>query len=234
MKLLTKIFAAAALLLFVNIAFADTQDRHLSNFNAIQLSASYDVYITQSSTESVRVEAPGKLIGKIITEVQGGVLKIYSKGQNGWGDWSFSGGKKTVIYINARDIVSIGISGSGNVYFRNGLTTNNIKIRLSGSGDIFGKLNVKSLELGVSGSGDVKLNGKADVVNATVSGSGDFSGRDLLTQSTTIRVSGSGDATVYASDKIDASVSGSGDIRYGGSPKHVSTATHGSGDIHRF
>jgi hypothetical protein len=233
MKSLTKIFATAALLLFVNIAFADTQDRHITGFNAIQLSASCDVYITQSSTESVRVEAPGNVIGKIITEVQGGVLKIYSKGQSGWGNW-FSGGKKTVVYISAKDIVNIGVSGSGNVYFKNGITTNNLKIRVSGSGDILGKINVKSFESSVSGSGNIKLNGKADVVNATVSGSGDYTARDLNSLSTTIRVSGSGDASVYASQKIDASVSGSGDIRYAGSPKQVLTSSHGSGDIRRL
>jgi len=233
MKSLTKILATATLILFVNIAFADTQDRHLTGFNAIQLSASYDVYITQSSTESVRVEAPGNVIDKIITEVQGGVLKIYSKSGN-WSDWSFSGRKKLAVYINAKDIVIIGISGSGDVYFKDGISTNNLKVRISGSGDVIGKISVKSFDAGVSGSGDIKLHGKADVANVTVTGSGDYTARDLNTLSTTIRVSGSGDATVYASQKIDASVSGSGDIRYAGSPKQVVTAAHGSGDIHRL
>jgi hypothetical protein len=234
MKTLTKIFAAAAMLLLVNTAFADTQDRHLSGFHAVQLSGSYDVYITQSSNESVKVEAPGNVIGKIITEVQGGVLKIYNKSQSGWGDWSFSGHKKLAVYINARDIGNISITGSGNVYFKNGIITNNLKIRVTGSGDVLGKINVKNFDVGISGSGDIKIVGKADVANATVSGSGDYRARDLNTSSTTVRVSGSGDASVYASQKIDASVSGSGDISYAGSPKQVTTATHGSGDIHRL
>ncbi|RKR81642.1 putative autotransporter adhesin-like protein [Mucilaginibacter gracilis] len=233
MKLLTKLLFTAAALLFINTAFAETQNRHLTGFNAIQLSGSYDVYITQGATESVNVEAPANVIDKIITEVQGGVLKIYSRNENGWGNW-FGSNKKMAIYINAKDINSIGVSGSGDVFFKDGITTNSLKIRISGSGDVLGKVHVKNFEAGVSGSGDLKVSGRADYSNITVSGSGDVSAHDLATGTSIVHVSGSGDATVYASEKIDASVSGSGDIRYAGSPKQVSTSTHGSGDIHRM
>jgi hypothetical protein len=234
MKHLKKTLIIASLMLFVTIKlFANTEDRHLSGFHAIQLSASYDVYITQGTTESVRVEAPDDVIDKIVTEVQGGVLKIYSKSNQGWsGSWM--GEKKMVISITAKEITAIGISGSGNVYFKGGLNSNALKIKVSGSGDVTGKLNVKALEVGLTGSGDIKLTGHADNAAVSVSGSGDYSARDLVTITTAVRVSGSGDATVNASNKIDAVVSGSGDIRYTGGAKQVSTATHGSGDITRL
>lgn len=231
MRTLTKTLFTAALLLFVKTTFADTQDRHLTGFNAIQLSASYNVYITQSGTESVKVEAPADEINYIVTEVQGGVLKIYNKDKH---SWSWTGNKKMDIYVSVKDINSIAISGSGDVFFKEGITTKALKIKVSGSGDVLGKVNVKNFEAGLSGSGDVKISGKADNSAITVSGSGDVSARDLITLNTSVRLSGSGDATVYASENIDAATSGSGDIRYAGSPKHVSTSTHGSGDIHRL
>jgi hypothetical protein len=235
MKLLTKVLFTTALLFFINNTFAySVQDRHLSGFNAIQLSASYDVFITQGATESVKVEAPADEINRLVTEVQNGVLKIYTKSDHSWGNWSLFGHKKMAVYITAKDINSIGISGSGDVSFKNGLSTNSLKIRVSGSGDVEGKLNVKTLEADISGSGDMKFTGRADNAAVSVSGSGDYSARDLATASTAIRVSGSGDATVNASVKIDASVAGSGDIRYTGSAKQVSISRHGSGDIHRF
>ena len=234
MKLLYKFLSTAALILLVTgTLFASTEDRHLSGFNAIQLSASYDVYITQGPTESVRVEASADLIDKIVTEVQGGVLKIYSKSDHGWGG-SWMGNKKMTVYVTAKEMSAIGISGSGDVYFKGGLSGNTLKIKVSGSGDVTGKLNVKMLEVGVSGSGDIKLAGRADNAAVSVTGSGDYSARDLVTISTAVRVTGSGDATVNASTKIDAVVSGSGDIRYAGGAKQVSTATHGSGDITRM
>jgi len=233
MKILTKILFALILIAGINTAFADTQDRHLTGFKAIDVQGSFDVYITQGSTESVRVEATSDVIDRIKTEVQNGELKIYNKGNSS--DWNFNlfgHHKKIAIYVTAKDLNSIIASGSGDVYFKAGITTAALKIRVSGSGDVSGKVQVKDLQTSVSGSGDVRLIGSATSSDVRVSGSGDFRGSDLATLSTAIHVSGSGDASVNASTKIDASVTGSGDIRYSGGAKSVSKSKSGSGDIH--
>lgn len=235
MKSLTRIlFATMTFVVFATLATKASQiaDRHLSGFNAIRLSASYDVYITQGTAESVKVEASADDQEHIITEVNGGVLNIYEK-DNRHIHWDF-GGRKQVVYVVARDINSISVSGSGDVFFKSGINTNNMKIKISGSGDVTGRLTAKTLEANISGSGDMKLSGRADDSNVRVSGSGDFEGRDLVTASTAVRVVGSGDATVNANGRIDAAVSGSGDIRYTGGAKQVSTSKAGSGDIHRM
>lgn len=232
MKALTKILFALILIVGVNSAFADTQDRHLTGFKGVDLQGSFDVYITQGPNESVKVEAPSDIIERIKTEVNGGVLKIYNKGNSS--DWNFNlfgSHKKVLIYVVAKDLNSISVSGSGDVFFKNGITTPSLKLRVSGSGDLNGKVQVKDLETSVTGSGDVRLTGSAASSDVRVSGSGDFRGSDLITVSTAVRVSGSGDASVNASTKIDASVSGSGDVRYSGNPKSVSKSKSGSGDI---
>lgn len=235
MKSLTRVlFATVAFVAFATLTTKANriEDRHLGGFNAINLSASYDVFITQGTAESVKVEASDEDQEHIITEVSGGVLNIYEKHNHGL-HWSW-GNKKQVVYVVARDINSISISGSGDVFFKSGINTNNMKIKVSGSGDVAGRLNTRTLEASISGSGDVKLSGRADDSNVRVSGSGDFEGRDLVTASTAVRVVGSGDATVNAGIKIDAAVSGSGDIRYTGGAKQVSVSKAGSGDIHRM
>lgn len=223
----------AAILLFCAGAFADSQDRHLTGFNAIEVAGSYDVYLTQGNTESVRVEAPGDVIDKILTEVRGNTLRIYNRNEHGSWNWGGDNNKKMAVYVTVKDINSIGITGSGDVYFKSGINAPTLRVRVTGSGDMQGRLNVKTLELSITGSGDVKLNGRAETSTVSVSGSGDFSGRDLATVRTSVRVTGSGDASVNASDTIDAGVSGSGDISYSGSASHVSTSTRGSGEIHR-
>jgi hypothetical protein len=245
MKLLTKILFAVILLSGPVYAHAKSaasdetvanriEDRHLSGFNAVNLAGSFDVFITQGTTESVKVEAPDNIIDHIITEVSGGVLKIYNKNDNGfhWDDL-FGGHRKIAVYVTAKDLNSINVSGSGDVSFKEGIHTNSLKLRVSGSGDLIGKVDVKTIETSISGSGDVKLSGRADNSTVSVGGSGDYSGRSLVTINTAVRVSGSGDASVNASNKVDASVSGSGDIRYTGGAKSVSSSKSGSGDIER-
>ncbi len=234
MKSLTKILLVSTIVFaFINTAAKASdnavQDRHLSGFNAISVTGSFDVYISQTGTESVRVEAPGDVIDKVLTDVTNGTLNVHDRGNFNW-TWSWNS-RKMAVYVTVKDINSIIITGSGDVYFKDGLSTNSLKIHISGSGDVNGKLNVKTLDTSISGSGDVKLSGRADNSNASVSGSGDFSARGLITINTAIRVGGSGDASVNASNRVDAVVSGSGDIRYTGGAKHISTSKTGSGDI---
>lgn len=119
-------------------------------------------------------------------------------------------------------------------FFKEGLSAPKLSLSISGSGDIVGKVNVKELETRISGPGDVSLSGNAATSSVRTNGSGDFRGRDLVTETSMIHVSGSGDASVNASKRVDASVSGSGDIRYTGGATQVSSHTSGSGSVHRF
>ena len=232
MKQLIKIFFAMILVSGVNSAFADTQDRHLSGFHAVMVTGPFDVYITQGSTESVRVEAPGNIIDHIITEVKGDALIVRDKTLHfNWGD--MFGNKKIAVYVTIKDVHNLSISGSGDVYFKEGLSAPNLQIDVTGSGDVQGKLNVKTLITKQSGSGDVKLSGTAETSTVSLTGSGDFSGHGLVTATTMVRTSGSGDAAVNATQRVDAHVSGSGDIRYTGGAKQVSSSTSGSGEVHR-
>jgi hypothetical protein len=213
---------------------SDIVDRHLSGFHAVDVAGSFDVYITQGPSESVKVKAPDEVMNRIVTEVSGGVLKIYNKNQNfHWGDM-FGWHKKIVIYVVISDVDAVILSGSGDVYFKDGLRAAALRLRVSGSGDMSGRIEAKTLESSVSGSGDMTLHGTAGSSSVDLVGSGDYMARDLATQSTSVVVTGSGDAEVNASDKIDAAVHGSGDIRYTGGAHHINSSKSGSGDISRF
>jgi hypothetical protein len=242
MKLLTKILLATTLLTSAGYTYAkrvttvkakahyDTQDRHLSGFHGVSVEGSFDVYITQGSTESVIVDAPADVMEHVVTEVRNGNLIIKDKHKNGWSDWN-GNHKKVVVRVIVRDINAIGISGSGNVYFRDGIKAEKLDIAVSGSGDAAGKIDVKKLDCSVSGSGNIKISGHANDSNVSVSGSGNYSGKDLPTVNTNVEVSGSGNASINANGSIAAAVSGSGDVSYTGAAQHVTKSKSGSGDI---
>lgn len=245
MKTIARILLAAALVAGATQTYAkpvvpakayrvDVQDRKLSGFSSVSVAGSFDVYLTQGSTESVKVEADADEIDKIITEVENGVLKIYTKRTSGL-NWNWGGtNKKRIVRVVAKDLNKIGLSGSGDVFFTDGFRTQDMVVSLSGSGDIKGKLDVKKLDVSIVGSGDISLSGTAETSAVKVSGSGDYRGSSLATASTSVKVVGSGDASVNVSQKLDASVAGSGDVRYTGAAKQISTSKAGSGDIHKF
>jgi hypothetical protein len=228
---LSKIFIALALTTgSVTFAKANSEDRHLTGFHAVNVAGSFDVLIKQGSTESVVVDAPSDVIGYVTTEVNGGVLKIYTKDRkDGWRN--LFNNKKVIVYVTIKTVDAISLTGSGDVSFKNGVVANALKLQLTGSGDVSGKVTAKSLETSITGSGDVEVWGRADASRVSITGSGDYSGTDLATINTSASVGGSGDITLNVSGSLEARVSGSGDIHYKGSPKNVSKTKSGSGDI---
>ena len=241
MNTLKKLLFIALLVTISGYTFANanavkqnkTEDRHLTGFHAVNVAGSFDVYITQGSTESVKVDAPANVIDRIITEVEGGILKIYTKNNNGF-NFNWGNNKRMIVYVSIKEVNSVALTGSGDVFFKNGLKAPTLAIKLNGSGDVSGRVDVRNLETNLSGSGDITLTGRAETSQVSVVGSGDFTGQNLVTNSTTVKVAGSGDARVNATEKIDASVAGSGDVHYTGGATNVSSAKAGSGDISRI
>jgi hypothetical protein len=232
---LTKFFVAALLLTVACNTFAKTnvsmatEDRHITGFHAVDVAGSFDVYITQGTTESVKVEAPSDILKNILTDVKNGTLVIHTKDHFSF--HNIFGNKKMVVYVTIKNCNSIALTGSGDVYFKDGIAANDLRLSITGSGDVSGKVTAKNLSSSITGSGDLRVSGRADNSKVDVTGSGDFSGRDLTTNTTVVFVGGSGDASVYATSTLKASVSGSGDVHYGGNPHNVSKSKSGSGDI---
>lgn len=209
----------------------DTQNRNVGNFHAISVAGSMNVMIRQTGSVSVRVDADKDVIDRIETKVEGGVLKISLKNSSDWKWWKNMGDKKMDVYVTVKDIDAVKLAGSGDVNIEGELKASSLDLSLVGSGDMKGRVSAKTVGCNLSGSGDLSVSGRAESASVSLTGSGDYSGGDLVTSATTVRIAGSGDASVHATQKLDARVSGSGDIRYAGSPKSVNKSTSGSGDI---
>jgi Putative auto-transporter adhesin, head GIN domain len=129
------------------------------------------------------------------------------------------------------DQFKIGIVGSGDVSIDT-VESKLLESNVRGSGDVkFGSVKAEQVNISVTGSGDVAAAGSADKVMIEISGSGDVRSSRLIAREVDVKVIASGDADVHATEKLNASVRGSGDIRYAGSPKKVDKEIKGSGSI---
>ena len=209
-KIIGKIIANVALsttLMFSAFAQENTgNERKLDSFSKVNISGGMDVYMTEGSSESVKIEAKGVDLDKIITEVKGEELRISIK--NGVDMWSWGKNAEIKVYVTYRNLKAIASSGSSDVVCKSKLKNESFDISISGSGDLMAEMDVKNLEINISGSADMRLQGKADSQNIAISGSGNFKGEDLEGKAVKVRVSGSGDATVWANESIEARVSG--------------------------
>jgi hypothetical protein len=251
MRSLNKMIMGTALLAFViyagnasakSSASDTTVNVQVQGFTSIKIGGPFEVHIIQGTAESLKYTAPAYLVKQITVEVDHGVLKVQRK-INVWGWnihklWSennlWHNEDRVVVYITAQQLKAFTASGSTNAVFETSVSANSLTLRTRGSASIQGKIAVKFLEGRVSGSGQIAVSGSADKSAVKVSGSGHFSGKQLVTGVSSAHVSGSGQADVYASDKVDATVHGSGVVSYTGQPKSVSRSTSGSGEIKSY
>ncbi len=207
------------------------ETRNVSGFTGIASAGSYNVTITMGNTESLRLEGDAVQIAEIETVVEEGVLKIRNKKRNG--SWSNNWNGKVNVYVNAKSLKSIALSGSGDIDVKGVVKSADVSTVLSGSGSISLALDATNYAATISGSGEIKASGKADNAKINVNGSGDFEGNGLRTNVTSAKVSGSGDISINADKSLDAAMSGSGNIRYSGGASIKSTKS-GSGRISKL
>ena len=104
---------------------------------------------------------------------------------------------------------------------------------VSGSGAIaLPKLTADKLTSEVSCSGGITVAGACPRHEVGISGSGNVRASDLRTETSAIRISGSGNGRLYASRDLEASIAGSGDVYVRGGA-NVSTKIAGSGRVHK-
>ena len=207
------------------------EERNVSGFRGVSSSGSYNVKITMGSKESLRLEGDEDVIKEIETVVEDGILKIKNK-KHYDRTWRSSKGKVT-IYITAKALNNITLSGSGNINIDGLVKASRLTNTLSGSGSISLSAAAEEYIGTISGSGEITVNGKADKADIKIGGSGNFRGRNFKAEEADIKVSGSGNVSINAEDTLNAVVSGSGDIQYGGNPK-VSKTKSGSGNISKL
>lgn len=200
-----------------------TKELSIDSFNKLTLNGSSTVYLTQGETQEVSITTTQNIIDVLKKEVKDATWNIGFK--------KCTNTKKGIIFnVTIPDISKLSINGSGDIISKGQLNSEKLKLSVNGSGDIKLNLEVNELSSNVNGSGDITLGGSADKHQIIVNGSGDLTAYELKTNTTTAKVSGSGDAKVFASKKLNATVIGSGDIDYKGNPE-VSKKIVGSGDV---
>lgn len=203
-----------------------TEKRNTGDFKSVKTSGSIDVEINSGDTYAVSAEDDDNILPYIVTEVNDGTLDIHYKNNTSVNN------DHAKVYVTVPSLDKIIASGSADIVIHDILKNpQKIEMSVSGSGSIKGGLDAPAVSVDVSGSGNVDLKGRTKDFDCSVSGSGDINCGGLQSENTTVTVSGSGNAHVFASVHLSASAHGSGDIYYGGNPSNPEIHTSGSGSV---
>ncbi|HKP37270.1 MAG TPA: head GIN domain-containing protein [Pyrinomonadaceae bacterium] len=214
-----RLFIAAAISLTLLFAFAScrhvgkgvkgsgvrkTEKRDLGAFKSIQTTGAYDIQVTCQQAASFEIEADDNILPLIRTSVRDGMLNISS-------DTGYSSSKAVIVRISVPDLEAVATHGAGD-------------IRIT---------DVKNDQLTVNSTGAARIEavGQTNTVNIQTTGAGKIDTSRLRAERAKVTVTGAGSVDVYASQQLDATVSGIGKVVYDGNPGVVNKSVSGIGTI---
>lgn len=174
-----------------------TQARPVSGYTAVTLEGEGNVIITRGEAEGITIEADDNFLPLITTEVRDGTLVIGIDQTSG--RQSFKATKPIVYHVNIKSVDALTLAGAGTVTAEN--------------------LAADRLAVSVLGAGDVKVAGEVQGLAVAISGTGHIDAGGLKTAVSDVALNGAGHITVWATERLTASVTAAGSIRYYGSPK---------------
>ena len=184
----------------------------LENYEQLDVSHQFDVYVTLSETEDeIRVEAHAEIHPYIVVERQGKSLQVkFDRNLNIRSDAT------PKVYITTEEIDTYRASGEVYIKLEDDLQTDILRVDLSGESTFLAHIDVKTSSVDLSGDAEVHLSGVSETLD--LNGSGDIEVRDynLQTQHFKCHLSGDADVQVSINQTMDIAASGESRIRYRG------------------
>lgn len=203
-----------------------SETRELEDFSGIELSGIGTVIVEQGSEPGVRIEAQESLLPYLETAIEDGTLVIGARQSV-----NLMPTQGVFFYVTAPRLDNLNLSGLGEINAPV-LSGDDVVLRVGGSGSItVGELTAGRLEALLSGLGDLNVEeGAVDQQQVRLTGSGSYNAGNLQSRDTAVTLSGLGSATVHASETLDATITGGGNIAYHGKPR-VQQSVSGLGEV---
>ncbi len=201
-------------------------EKTLTVSDKILLSGEYDLEIVQGNTKSIQVIADENILPYIILDEKENRLAIRTKD-----GFDISPSNTVHLILTTDKLSELNVNGSADVTSPSILTgADYLKLEIVGSGNITLQVNTPSVNAHIAGTGDMKLSGETKELKIMIDGQGNFKAKELKAESVSVIINGTGEASVFASTKLDIHISGSGDVSYLGNPQ-VTQHIAGSGKI---
>ncbi|MDP4131656.1 MAG: head GIN domain-containing protein [Bacteroidota bacterium] len=204
-----------------------TEERNVSPFKQVEASGAIKLMVSQGEFQPVKLEGDENILPYVEVNQSGESIEIRTRP-----GYNISPSNDLIVYVTAPVYSSISVSGASDIKGQNKITNSeNLELEASGAGDIEMDVDAPKLSAAISGSGSIRLKGQTKDLDINLSGAGHAYCYDLLSENAKVDISGAGSAEVYASMKLDADVSGVGNVRYKGNASNVSQRVSGAGSV---
>jgi len=197
------------------------ETRVLTGFSRIEVVGMAEVRLRQGATEGATVEATGRLLPRIRTEVRDRTLFIDVAQERQWSDWMHWSGPRRTPRVTVDFIKLERLESAGAVKIAaESIRADELRLDFSGASSVkIANLEASGLRLEGSGATKVELAGKVGTQFVDLSGAGSYSATGLESDRAEVHVSGAGKAFVNARTSLAVEISGAGLVEYLGDPK---------------
>ncbi len=202
------------------------EERTVARFEELTVEGPFEVHIRQGPEAPLTVEAEDNVMHVVETSVSGTTLYLNIRKHVNLRHF-----KVIHVYVQSPQFRRIIFSGSGSITGKDTIRTTQFSYECNGSADAQFKVDANEVKMNMNGSGSVLVEGFSREYIANINGSGNVSGEGLKTGNARITINGSGDQSIWVTDRLEVRIAGSGNVRFRGSPATLNTTVGGSGQI---
>lgn len=225
----------------------DTANRKLSSFSKISVGEGIEVILQKDSVEGVTIETENIAVEDVLTEVDGGELRIHLEGDNHrnvdvkvYVTYKMLNGVSvsSAASISAKEKITagedfeIGASSAGDLALE--VQAEDVEVNVSSSGEANLTVTASTLEANVSSAGEISISGFADYAEVQTSSSGEFNGLDFSADEAELQASSGADIKVTVNERMNARASSGGSIRYKGAPSVTDADSSSGGSVRKY
>jgi len=202
------------------------ETRQVKEFDQIEVSRGMNVYITQGSPAKVVVIADNNLHEVIVTEVEGGVLKVYVNENIRWAE-------EKKVMVTVEKLTSVKSTSGSNVFSQNQFMTENLDLTANSGANLTMEVNAKFLKANCSSGANIHLSGLAKEAELEGSSGANLKGQELKTDNCKMRASSGGNVFASVAAHLVAKATSGGNIVYYGEPTSTEIDNSSGGNVHR-
>lgn len=203
-----------------------SKEYEINDYSGISIENSTNVFYEQKEDVKpyLRVETDDNLLPYYSVEVKDDMLVLKSTENVNT--------KHCVVYTNSKSLSEIRVSGVSNIELGGKISSDNLVFNLSGVTNINAPdLRYDKVTVNFSGVGNIIMGGTTQKTLLNINGKGNIHAYNLNTENAVCNMMGVGKIEVFATQKLTASMSGVGNIRYKGNPQKTELHKNGVGSI---
>lgn len=205
-----------------------TVQRNVGDFNSIEAGGAVQVRVRQDAAHSVRVETDENLLEYLEIFKDGNTLVIHPKK-----GYNLQPSEEVIVHVSAPAFQALDVSGASAIISEGQLTTKDLELSASGASELRLDVAASDLQADLSGASTLELRGNSARFSTEASGASKIKCLNLVTDETTLDLSGATDAEITANKQLNIEASGASNVDYRGNP-NINQNSSGASSVRKM